>query len=73
MKLSGLKAQNFSVKNVAIFFPKKTRSEKMSYIFSKESCSYISGNGAPHLLVPDLKIFLKNCSEKISYISKHRA
>ena len=30
------------------FFPKKTCSEKISYIFSKESFSYISGNGALH-------------------------
>ena len=30
------------------FFNKKIRSEKIAYIFSKESFSYISGNGTLH-------------------------
>ena len=42
--LSGLNPQNFSLKKCLILFPKKTLSEKIYYIFAKESFSYISGN-----------------------------
>ena len=38
-------------KKFLIFFPKKTRSEKISYIFLKETFSYISGNGTLHFSV----------------------
>ena len=33
---------------IVIFFPKKTRPENISYIFSKERFSIISGNGTLH-------------------------
>ena len=33
---------------IVIFFPKKTRPENISYIFSKERFSIISGNGNLH-------------------------
>ena len=35
----------FFPKKFLIFFPKEIRSDKISYIFSKESCSYVSENG----------------------------
>ena len=38
----------FFPKKCLIFFPKNTRSQKNCYIFSKESFSYISRNGALH-------------------------
>ena len=45
---SGLNLQNISLKKLLISFPRKIHSEKISYIFSKESFSYISGNGTLH-------------------------
>ena len=48
--LSGLSPEKFPLKQFLIFFPKKAHSEKISYIFSKESFSYISVNEALHFL-----------------------
>ena len=50
------------------FFAKKTRSEKISYIFSKESFSYISGNGTLHFSAQARKI-KEIHPRKISYTS----
>ena len=47
------------------FFAKKTRSEKISYIFSNESFSYVSGNETLHFSVQARKI-KKICPKKIS-------
>ena len=63
--LLGLKPQNFSLKKFILFYPKKRRSEKISYIFSKESFCYISVNETLHFSNPQ---FEKKRSEKISYI-----
>ena len=45
--------------NPKIFFPTKARSdsEKISYVFSKENFSYISGNGTLNFLASAPKIF----------------
>ena len=52
-------------------FPKKTRSKKIFYIFSKESFSYIFGNGTLHFSVKAREI-KKIHPEKISYTSGNR-
>ena len=51
-----------------IFFPKKICSENISYMFSKESFSDISGNRTLHYSAQALKI-KKICPEEISYAS----
>ena len=65
--------QNFSRKSFLYFFLKKTRSEKISYILSKESFSYISGNGTLHFPAQPSKFFLKKRLWKFFYISENRA
>ena len=52
------------------FFFKITRSEKVSYIFSKESFSYISENETLHFSTQALKI-KKTHAERISYVSRN--
>ena len=64
MELSSLSPQNFLLKKFLIFFPEKTCSEKISYIFSKKSFSYISGNRTHTFQPQPSKFFPK----KISYI-----
>ena len=59
---------NFFPKKFLIFFPRKIRSEKISYIFSKESFSYISGNEILHFSAQALRI-KKIHPDKISYAS----
>ena len=49
----------FFPKKFPIFFPKKTHSEKNSYILPKESFSNISGNGTLHFSPQVLKIILQ--------------
>ena len=55
---------------IVIFFPKKTRSENISYIFSKERLSIISGNGTLHFSAQARKNkqTKKNSSQENSYI-----
>ena len=62
--LLGLKPQNFSLKKFILFYPKKRRSEKISYIFSKESFCYILGKKKP-------KTFFIFQETELSYISRN--
>ena len=54
-----LQPSKFFPKKFLIFFPKKTHSEKNSYILPKESFSDISGNGTLHFSTQVLKIILQ--------------
>ena len=48
--------QNFSLNKFLLFFHKKTCSEKISYIFSKERLTYISENETLHFSAQAQKI-----------------
>ena len=58
----------FFPKKIPYNFPKESHYEKISYIFSRESCSYICGNETGHFL-PQARKIKEIHSGKISYIS----
>ena len=64
----------FRYKNFLYFFLKETHSEKISYIFSKERFSYISGNRPlppPTPPTPKKKILIFQEMELFAQILKH--
>ena len=65
----------FRYKNFLYFFLKETHSEKISYIFSKERFSYISGNRTlpppPPPPTPKKKILIFQEMELFAQILKH--
>ena len=78
MELSGSnikKCLTFSQKKAFLIFQETANLEKNSYIFSKESCSYISGNGNPKKLLIFQEVTFcaqkvkRKHSEKTCYIS----
>ena len=59
--LSNPNLKIFPLKNCWYFFLKKNHSKQLSYIFSKQSFSYISGNGT----------FLHFLPKSFSYVSRN--
>ena len=69
--LSGSCPQNISLKTKFLYiFSKKTCSEKVSYIFSKESFPYISGNESSEKISYNSESILKSSKNKKNSLSK---